>query len=222
MAATAADIELTRRYQARLVELAKVVGEELARLWAQLESYDSHEEWRAVAEPIVTAAQGEAAALASGYVAAIADIPVPDVDVRVGPDLIDPFLAFARAIEQGVEFAEAVASGGSRAEAVGEGVVQWTARAATGQAAENVGGVVGWRRVLTGASCRWCQLISTQRYVSASSASFGHARCDCTVAPIIGDRDPGQVINDELLERLQDEGVVGEISRQQAARRRRT
>lgn len=62
--------------------------------------------------------------------------------------------------------------------------------------------VVGWRRVLTGSSCAWCALVSTQRYLTAESADFGHTHCDCATIPIIGEADPGRFINDRVARAL--------------------
>lgn len=61
---------------------------------------------------------------------------------------------------------------------------------------------VGYRRVLTGSeNCALCALASTQRYHRSDLMPI-HPGCDCTVAPIIGDRDPGQVINEGLLREI--------------------
>jgi hypothetical protein len=52
-----------------------------------------------------------------------------------------------------------------------------------------------YRRVLTGAeSCGLCIIASTQRYRKRDLLPI-HPNCDCVVAPILGDQDPGQVIN---------------------------
>lgn len=70
--------------------------------------------------------------------------------------------------------------------------------------------VVGYRRTLTGASCRFCAVASTQRYTVAAGPNLMplHHHCDCGVAPIIGDHDPGQVINRDLLAKLKKEGAT--------------
>lgn len=60
--------------------------------------------------------------------------------------------------------------------------------------------VVGYRRVLTGAkSCGLCVIASTQRYHKADLLPI-HPGCDCGIAPIVGDQDPGQVLNDRFLD----------------------
>lgn len=113
-------------------------------------------------------------------------------------DLTEPFIALGRILNGGGSNTEAVASGLARAEALGETSVQWAARAAS-TAAEGHSRIVGWTRTLGAGSCPWCVKVSQQRYRSAESASFGHARCNCGVDPIIGDRDPGRVLNRQAL-----------------------
>jgi hypothetical protein len=52
-----------------------------------------------------------------------------------------------------------------------------------------------YRRVLTGAeSCGLCIIASTQRYRKRDLLPI-HPNCDCVVAPIIGEQDPGRAIN---------------------------
>lgn len=52
-----------------------------------------------------------------------------------------------------------------------------------------------YRRVLTGAeNCGLCVVASTQRYRTGDLMPI-HPNCDCVVAPIIGDADPGRIIN---------------------------
>lgn len=59
--------------------------------------------------------------------------------------------------------------------------------------------VVGYRRVLTGDHhCGLCILASTQRYHVADLMPI-HPNCQCVVAPILGDRDPGRYVNTAVL-----------------------
>lgn len=59
--------------------------------------------------------------------------------------------------------------------------------------------VVGYRRVLEGAySCGLCIIASTQRYHVHDLMPI-HPGCDCEVAPIYGDSDPGRLINAQHL-----------------------
>lgn len=65
------------------------------------------------------------------------------------------------------------------------------------------GPVGGYRRVLNGErDCMLCVIASTQRYHKADLKPI-HPGCDCGVAPIEGG-DPGQVINEALLEEAHD------------------
>lgn len=60
--------------------------------------------------------------------------------------------------------------------------------------------VVGHRRVLTGSEdCGLCRVASSQRYHKERLQPI-HPGCDCGVAPIYGDFDPGQVIDPDVLE----------------------
>jgi hypothetical protein len=60
--------------------------------------------------------------------------------------------------------------------------------------------VVGYRRVLTGShSCGLCLVASTQRYRRGDLMPI-HPGCDCGIAPIVGTDDPGQLLNEPLLE----------------------
>lgn len=64
--------------------------------------------------------------------------------------------------------------------------------------------VVGYMRILGGGeSCALCAIASTQRYHTEDLMEI-HDRCDCTVEPIYGDEDPGQVINEDRLQGMQD------------------
>lgn len=66
-------------------------------------------------------------------------------------------------------------------------------------------GYTGYRRVLTGReNCGLCVLASTQRY-HVGDLSPIHPGCDCDVAPIHAGSDPGQVINEGVLESLHEQ-----------------
>lgn len=69
---------------------------------------------------------------------------------------------------------------------------------------EGAEGIGGYRRVLTGSqSCGLCIVACTQRYHKADLLPI-HPGCDCAVAPIAGDHDPGQVLDLPLLEGVHD------------------
>jgi hypothetical protein len=62
--------------------------------------------------------------------------------------------------------------------------------------------------------CALCIIASTQRYHKRDLAPI-HPGCDCLVKTVTADYDPGQVIDEETLERLHDlvEEVVGKSDR---------
>lgn len=64
--------------------------------------------------------------------------------------------------------------------------------------------IVGYRRVTDGNACDFCLLASTQRYTLGALMPLHGGTCGCTVVPIVGARDPGQVIDSELLGRLRE------------------
>jgi hypothetical protein len=60
--------------------------------------------------------------------------------------------------------------------------------------------IVGYARVLSGfENCALCYVASTQRYHKRDLLPI-HPGCDCGEMPIYGNQDPGQVINENLLE----------------------
>lgn len=122
--------------------------------------------------------------------------------------LADPFTVTWRALSQGRPWADAVGAGRSQMEAYARDIAYQAARdtAAYLDAMPTLGESFNpsryqqqptryerqnwdrpkwprWGRVLTGMSCPWCQFFSTRSYYTAETATFGHARCDCVVAP---------------------------------------
>lgn len=116
-----------------------------------------------------------------------------------------------RRIAGGATFDEAMAAGRARAVSTASTDVSLVNRATIDAAGDLRPWVVGYRRVLTGKSCAFCAVASTQRYKRAILLPL-HPYCDCDVAEILGTEDPGRVINRELLSALKSEGVVDDIS----------
>lgn len=199
------DVALTRRRQDALTRLRGLTAVQLARIWRSLTSYDEsvQRRWTGLAGPVVSAGQNRAIDIQLAYLGQRLGRPVrfdrATLLALAEVDLTEPFYALGRILNGGGSLTEAVASGLARAEALGETSVQWAARAASTAADESDDRIVGWTRTLGPGSCEWCVQVSGQRYRSAESASFGHQRCSCGVDPIIGDRDPGRVLNREAL-----------------------
>ncbi len=69
-----------------------------------------------------------------------------------------------------------------------------------------------YRRVLTGESCDLCRIASTQRYNTGDLMPI-HGRCDCRVAPIVGNHDAGRIVNRELYRELKADGTLDRFNR---------
>lgn len=213
--------EITRVYQRQLSTLERGLRAVLAGLWLELGSYDTDDvdRWEQLIDPPTGTAAAEAAAAAVGYVTLIAESRLPAVKPPTPlADPVAPFKRMWRRLDGGQLWEDARKEAVGAVGDYGSEVVHSVARRASDQAADSRQ-VVGWRRVLVGISCEWCALVSTQRYRTAESADFGHRNCDCTVTPILGDVDPGRVINSELLTKMKAQGTPDRISHNRAARR---
>jgi len=123
-----------------------------------------------------------------------------------GPEVYQRSIVEARArIAGGATYEEAMASGRARAVSTARTDVILANRAELARGGALRPWVVGYRRVLTGRSCGFCATASTQRYRSADLLPL-HPSCDCDVAEIIGEEDPGQIINQQLLDELKNAG----------------
>lgn len=212
-------VAATVAYQTTLRRLRAGLSGALTPEWLALGSYDRDDvaRWEVLIAAAVAAFAEEAAAAAVGYVATVAEVvppPLPTPTVLADPEV--PFLRHWRGLNDGKLWEQSVEDAAGAVEEFANDVVHSTARVASDGVSDDV---VGWRRVLVGPSCEWCALVSTQRYRSAESADFGHAKCDCTVAPIVGDADPGRVINRPLLRELKARGVGDRVSRNRQASR---
>ncbi|TDD54580.1 hypothetical protein E1286_05155 [Nonomuraea terrae] len=108
-----------------------------------------------------------------------------------------PFTQIWTDLSQGSLLRDAIQAGERRSEGLAATDLELAKTHASRQALEGHDDerIVGYRRVLTGAeNCAMCVLASTQRYHIGDLLPI-HPACDCAVAPIIGDADPGQIIN---------------------------
>lgn len=112
-----------------------------------------------------------------------------------------PIVTARVAVSRGATFEDAMAAGRARAvQAVATDTVLAN-RAAARDAMAAQPSVVGYRRVPDATACQFCLLASTQRYHFEQLMPI-HPDCGCSVAPIVGDRDPGRVIDRGLADRL--------------------
>lgn len=126
---------------------------------------------------------------------------VPAVDVYARPSV-----SARVAISAGKNFLQAMAAGRTRATVLAHTDVTLSYRQAAVSHAESPRSrIVGWRRLPDGNACRFCLLLSTRRYRVKELMPI-HNRCNCSVMPIIGSRDPGAVIDRDLLAKLKSDG----------------
>lgn len=188
-------------------------------LWARLGSYRDNDIARffATALPVVAGGQLATAALTSGYLAALETAttgrrtpidPIPQRDVStealrgVAADVVyrRPAVELYTLLGQGLAFPEAVKRGGQRLNEIAATDLQLAKTHSARRWMTGNDRVVGYRRVLTGpTSCGLCVVASTQRYHRDALLPI-HSNCDCGIAPIFGDKDPGQVIDPDRLE----------------------
>lgn len=215
--------EVTRTivtYQDQVANVRGRVEQFAARAWGSLTSWRTEDIERLVSAvlPVSLGAQQTIVALTDAYltaVAAAAGITVPAIATPAaavtGPALrgVAPAEVYYRsgvtvwtALSEGASLSDAVEQGGQRLQSLLATDLQLakTRTAHSYMARDRT--VQGYRRTLTGGeNCAMCVIASTQRYHKRDLAAI-HPGCDCGVAPIRGDVDPGQVLDPERLEQL--------------------
>lgn len=198
-------VAVTRSYRRRMAGLRAAAATALGTIWDRLGSIDESavEDFARAAAPVLDGAGNAASVLTTGHLAAVAGTSVDRPKLELVSDFRHPFIGVWRDLSSGVQFEQANQTGRARAGTLGQERVIRSQRATLSAVAP--GRTVGFRRVPQGATCSWCILVSTQRYRTAESASFGHGShgvdyCDCDIVPIVGSADPGRVINRPMLD----------------------
>lgn len=215
----------TLRYQTIYNVIRAAAGVQAAQLWFRLGGLtDDQQAFYAKAAAAKTQGASVAVArLVAGYFTIMARSanstgrePAIDLKTVTGAALrgVDPLEVYARpavtartAIANGKTFDEAMRLGAQRATALAETDIALAQRAATVETLQRIPRAVGYRRVITGASCQLCQTAANARYKSAQLMPI-HAHCDCSVAPIIGTSDPGRTINVKRLEKMTGDPIA--------------
>ena len=116
-----------------------------------------------------------------------------------------PFTAIYTALSKGLSLDAAVNAGSTRLSEIAEMDLQSTYAHASRAAMEELPEDAKprfWRRVLIGSeNCAMCVLASTQRY-RVENLNPIHPGCDCEVRALPGREDPGQVIDEALLDKV--------------------
>lgn len=212
----------------------------VTRTWTGLGSWHEADIDRFVQAvvPVVEGGQIQVAALTDAYLAQLESTVLGTVARPVGmsPAQVTtqalrgvtaaevyrrPGMTVWTALAEGKPLDEAVDGGLARLLDIAATDLQLAKRQTAQRVLERNDRVTGYRRVLEGRrSCVLCVTASTQRYKRDQLLPI-HGRCDCGVAPLYGDEDPGQVINSELLAELKHSGRSADLSLSQAVTRSR-
>lgn len=202
-----------RRYHRSIDRLRRRMIAAAAATWAITDGIAETDrlEFLSTIEPYVIAGQTQAGAIVSSYLTAATgeSLGRPELDhsvLRNGAAFADvysrPFVTARTGLAEGKAYTAAVGEGLQRLRHLASTDVQLAHRDAARQLMQRSKRIVGYRRVLTGESCPLCAVASTQRYRTNQLMPL-HDHCDCSLAPIIGDSDPGRVINRDLLHEVQ-------------------
>lgn len=212
---------IVQAYAAQSTALRTALLATLLGLFRSLGSWRDGDQagWLRSAVPQVLGAQRSIASLTDAYLAAMlgdllgrpvrpVGVPAPTVQGMRGVSADEvyarPFRTMYAALGNDRPFPVALDDAARRLTHIAATDVQMARTHAARDAMDGHGNVVGYRRVLTGStSCALCVVTSTQRYHKADLLPI-HPGCDCAVAPIVGDTDPGQVINEPLLDGVHD------------------
>lgn len=210
---------IVRRAQVEQARIRTATVAEALRIWSAVGGVTEQDLERFVAavRPVVRAGQQMTVDVTAALTAQLAGgsaIGGPSVDTLTLRG-VDPAEVYARPVvtartglSQGKQWAVAMREASQRLEQIVATDVQIAKREAARDIMTADQRIVGYRRVLTGNSCALCATASTQRYRTGDLMPI-HSSCDCEVVPIIGDRDPGRIINQDLLRDLQSEGGPG-------------
>jgi hypothetical protein len=219
---------LARRHQDQLLAIRDRTRLTLERLWAVHGTNPSDyqlERWLAAAVPVLETSTSTAAAAAIAYVSSYTIAAAGQAErntltasaftsprgVAAVEVLTRPFVTLRTALSQGRPMPVARELAGQRAAQIGATDPMLAARSAGSAAMKAEPRIVGYRRVPDSGACSFCRLAATQRYTDSDLMPI-HPGCGCTVAPIIGTKDPGQIIDREQLKQLKADGVIDEVS----------
>lgn len=233
--------EITRQedaYRRATSAVRAAVLDYLGRSWLGLGSWRDTDvdRWVASVVPILSAGQMQTATLTDAHLANVIagladDRPRPlgirpdDVSTQAlrGVSAAEVYRRAGETVwselSRGTDLADAVARGLDRANRMAATDLQLAKTHTARKVLSSDRRVVGYRRVTDANPCKLCAVASTQRYRTGDLMPL-HARCSCTVMPLLGNRDPGQVIDKERLRQIKagetkvavhDHGEVGPV-----------
>lgn len=211
--------ELTDAYSRLSVRLIDAAGALAVNSFRNLGSWRDSDvtRWQNIMGRGIEGLKRQGANLALGYYSEIAkldgesfnavNIPrdaLATAALRNGADFDEvysrPFVDLYTALSKGKTMTEAIDAGAFRARSLATTEIQLARRDAGLRARNGNDRIVGYIRTLTGReNCALCYVASTQRYRRGDLMPI-HPGCDCGEQPIYGTSDPGQVIDEQLLE----------------------
>lgn len=162
--------------------------------------------------PTVLAAQQTMGQITDAYLSAMIADMVGGAAAPVGVQLDEalrgvppdevyhrPFVTAYTALSQGASYADAVGQARTRLLSITETDLQLARTHAARESMQRSGRVRFFRRELRNpGNCALCVIASTQRYRVENLLPI-HPGCNCKPQPIVGDKDPGQIIDEALL-----------------------
>jgi hypothetical protein len=210
---------------------ASVLGR-VGRSWTDLGSWRSSDvrRFQRTALPVLLAGERQIAALTTTYLEQTyrdigggtrVDLDFDKVTGRALRD-VDPEEVYRRpfkdvwaALENDVPFDVALDRGAHRLETLAKTDLQLSRTHTVREVGDDMPRFQYTVRELQGEyDCALCMIASTQRYRKRDLAPI-HPGCDCLVKLVTADEDPGQVIDEEKLERIHDlvEEALGKSDR---------
>lgn len=204
---------LTERYDALTGSLRDRV---ISYVLAAFDSLGSYRDADAVefierVLPVVLGAQAQMGAITDAYLSAMIADMMGGAAAPVGVQLDEalrgtppdevyrrPFVTAWTALSRGHDFVDAVEQGRTRLLSITETDLQLARTHAARQTMTRRGAQFYRRRLGGGANCALCTIASTQRYRVAELMPI-HPGCHCKPEPLPGNRDPGQIIDEDLL-----------------------
>ncbi|MGW0015517.1 hypothetical protein ACWDVX_37935 [Streptomyces tendae] len=171
--------------------------------------------------PVVLAAQQTMGQITDAYLAAMVADMLGGAAAPVGVQLDEalrgvapeevyhrPFVTLYSALAAGHDYAASLGEARTRLLSITETDLQLARTHAARQSMEGSGAKY-FRRRLTGTkNCALCVIASTQRYRVENLMPI-HPGCHCKPDPLPGNRDPGQIIDEDLLKAAHDAVTKG-------------
>ncbi|MFJ6636558.1 hypothetical protein ACIQMR_35120 [Streptomyces sp. NPDC091376] len=205
----------------------------VGRSWTDLGSWREGDvrRFQRTALPTLLAGQRQVASLTATYLERLYR-EIADEDHRASLDFDDvtgralrgvdpeevyerPFKEVWTALSKGTPLDAALAQGANRLETLAKTDLQLARTHTVREVTADQPGVEYTVRELQGEyDCALCMIASTQRYHKKDLAPI-HPGCDCLVKTVRSDYDPGQVIDEERLERIHElvEEALGKADR---------